>query len=111
MHDAAAFVAGGTLPVARLAEASSRGDHACLESCAGKLMGPAAETTAAGEASLESRLLSSLTERLHRAGRRGDEFDLVLDYIWSVYVQARNRALRLHAGDVDAGTLGRELIS
>jgi vacuolar-type H+-ATPase subunit C/Vma6 len=111
IHDAAAFVPGGTLPVARLAEASSRGDHACLESCAGELLGSGAEVTAAGEASLESRLLSRLTERLHKAGRRGDECDLVLDYVWSVYVEARNRALRLHAGDVDAGTLGRELIA
>jgi vacuolar-type H+-ATPase subunit C/Vma6 len=111
IHDAAAFVAGGTLPVARLAEASSRGDHACLESCAGELLGPAAGVTAAGEASLESRLLSRLTERLHKAGRQGDECDLVLDYVWSVYVQARNRALQLHAGDVDTGTLGRELVA
>jgi len=111
IHDAAAFVAGGALPVARLAEASSRGDHACLEACAGELLGPAAEVTAAGEASLESRLLSRLTERLHQAGRQGDDCDLVLDYAWSLYVQARNRALQLHAGDVDAGTLGRELIA
>lgn len=111
IHDAAAFVAGGTQPVARLAEASSRGDHACLESLAGELLGPAAGVTAAGEASLESRLLSRLTERLHKAGRQGDECDLVLDYVWSVYVQARNRALQLHAGDLDAATLGRELIA
>jgi len=111
IHDAAAFVAGGTVPVARLAEASSRGDHACLESCAGELLGPAAIAAAAGEAFLESRLLSRLTERLHKAGRQGDECDLVLDYVWSVYVQARNRALRLHAGDVGAETLGRELIA
>jgi vacuolar-type H+-ATPase subunit C/Vma6 len=110
IHDAAAFVAGGTLPVARLAEASSRGDHACLESCAGEFLGPAV-AAAAGEGSLESRLLSRLTRRLHKAGRQGDESDLVLDYVWSVYVQARNRALQLHAGDVDAGTLERELIS
>lgn len=111
IHDATAFVAGGTLPVARLADASSRGDHACLDSCVGELLGSAAGAGAAGEASLESRLLSRLTERLHEAGRQGDECDLVLDYVWSLYVQARNRALRLHAGDVDAGTLGRELIS
>ena len=111
IHDAAAFVPGGTLPVAHLADASSRGDHACLESSVGELLGHAAEVTAADEASLESRLLSRLTERLHKAGRQGDECDLILDYVWSVYVQARNRALRLHAGDVDAGTLGRELIS
>jgi vacuolar-type H+-ATPase subunit C/Vma6 len=110
IHDAAAFVAGGTLPVAHLVEASSRGDHAYLESCAGEFLGPAV-AAAAGEGSLESRLLSRLTRRLHKAGRQGDESDLVLDYVWSVYVQARNRALQLHAGDVDAGTLERELIS
>lgn len=111
MHDPAAFVPGGTLSVARLAEASAHGDATCLDACVGEFLGGAATVGALGEAALESRLLSRLTQRLHKAGRQGDECDLVLDYLWSVYVQARNRALRLHAGEVSAATLERELIA
>jgi hypothetical protein len=110
IHDASAFVPGGTVPVPRLADASSRGDTACLDACIGEITGGAVPTATVGEVALESRLLSRLTQRLHKAGREGDDCELVLDYAWSVYIRARNRALRLHAGDAAAATLERELI-
>ena len=109
-HDAAAFVSGGELAVPRLVEASSRGDTACLEAVVAETTGTTAPVAAAGEAALESRLLSHLTQQLHRAGREGTDLDLILDYVWSVYVHARNRAVRLHAAGVGAEALARELI-
>jgi hypothetical protein len=66
---------------------------------------------AAGEVALESRLLSHLTRLLRMRGREGDDVERILDYVWGLYVHARNRALRLHAGGVDAGSLERELIA
>jgi vacuolar-type H+-ATPase subunit C/Vma6 len=111
IHDAAAFVTGGALAAPRLAQASSSGDAASLDACIGELTGDAGAATAVGEVALESRLLSWLTRRLRKAAREGDACDLVLDYIWSVYVRARNGALRLHAGGLDAATLERELIA
>lgn len=110
-HDAAAFVAGGDLAIPRLVEASSRGDAACLDAVVAELTGAAVPAAAAGEVALESRLLSHLTRRLHRAGREGTDLELILDYVWSVYVQARNRALRLHGAQLDAAALAKELIA
>jgi hypothetical protein len=110
-HDAAAFVPGGTLDTSRLADASSRGDAASLDACVRDIAGDAAPAMAASEVALESRLLSRLTRDLRKRCRDGDDVDLILDYLWGVYVNARNRALRLHAGDVDAATLERELVA
>jgi len=110
-HDAAAFVPGGTLATARLAGASERGDTGGLDACVREMTGEAAPAMAASEVALESRLLSSVTRRLRAAGRTGDDVELILDYLWSVYVEARNCAVRLHATDVDAATLERELIA
>lgn len=111
VQEAAAFVPGGTLALARLVDASRRGDAGCLDGLVREMAGAAAPAVAAGEVALESRLLSHLTRVLRDDRRGGDEVDVVLDYVWSVYVHARNRALRLHAGTVDATLLGRELIA
>lgn len=110
-QDPAAFVPGGTVDAARLREASASGDSGYLDACVGRMTGDAAPAAVVGEAALESRLLGGLTRALRRAGREGDEVELILDYVWSLYVQARNRALRLHAGASDAATLERELIA
>jgi hypothetical protein len=109
--DAAAFVPGGSLATSRLATASAAGDAACLDDCVREIAGDVARPPAMGEVALESRLLSSLTHRLARRARDGDEVEIVLDYLWTVYVQARNRALRLHAGAGDAVLLEPELVA
>ena len=111
IDDPAAFVPGGTLDAARLRAASAKGDSAYLDAAVGRLTGEPVAMAAAGEVALESRLLASLTRVLRKAGRDGDEVDLVLDYVWSTYVHARNRALRLHADGMDAAVLERELVA
>jgi ATP synthase (C/AC39) subunit len=110
-HDAAAFVPGGTLQTPCLVDASASGDAACLDAFVREIAGGAAPVMAASEVALESRLLSCLTQRLRKAGREGDDVALILDYLWGVYVEARNRALRLHARGVDDAALERELIA
>jgi vacuolar-type H+-ATPase subunit C/Vma6 len=110
-QDSAAFVAGGTVATARLADAAVRGDTRCLDACVREIAGDAAPAMGGAEVALESRLLSALTLALRKAGRQGDEVEVVLDYLWEIYVHARNSALRLHAGHVDAATLERELIA
>lgn len=110
-QDASAFVAGGTLETARLVEGAGRGDNACLDACVREVAGDEAPVAPATEVALESRLLSSMTRALRRSAREGDAVELVLDYVWEVYVHARNSALRLHAGNVDDVVLEQELIA
>jgi hypothetical protein len=110
-RDASAFVAGGTLETARLVEGAGRGDNACLDACVREVAGDEAPAVPATEVALESRLLSSLTRALRRGAREGGAVELVLDYVWEVYVHARNSALRLHAGNVDDVVLEQELIA
>jgi len=110
-RDASAFVAGGTLETSRLVDAAGRGDNACLDACVREVAGDAAPAVPATEVALESRLLSSLTRALRRGAREGDAVELVLDYVWEVYANARNSALRLHAGNVDEVVLEQELIA
>jgi hypothetical protein len=110
-QDAAAFVAGGTLGIARLSAASASGDSRCLDDLVGEIAGGAAPAVVASEVALETRLLSHLTRLLRKRGRQGDDVDRIMDYAWSLYVHARNRALRLHAGSMETGSLERELIA
>jgi len=81
-RDASAFVAGGTLETSRLVDGAGRGDNACLDACVREVAGDSAPAV-----------------------------ELVLDYVWEVYVHARNSALRLHAGNVDEVVLEQELIA
>jgi len=111
IDDPAAFVPGGTLDTGRLREASAQGDGEYLDSAVRRVTGEPAAPAAAGQVALESRLLASLTRMLRKAGRDGDDVDLVLDYVWCTYVHARNRALYLHAGGMDAEVLQPELIA
>jgi len=110
-QDAQAFVPGGSIPVEQLLAASSRGDPAGLDAHVAMLTGAATVAQAGNEVALETRLLSALTHRLREAARQGGDYALVLDYLWGVYVHARNRSLRLHLRDAEAVALERELIA
>jgi len=106
-----AFIAGGSLAIARLAEAGTPGASAKLDALVREVAGRAAPPLAASEIALESVLLGHLAGRLHEATREGGDVDLLLDYLWRLYVTARNRAVLLHAGGAEATSLGRELIA
>jgi hypothetical protein len=111
VDDPAAFIAGGTIEPTRLRQASASKDSASLDALVRGIAGRAAPPLAAGEGALETVLLASMTRELHSTGGVGGEVGLILDYIWRVYVHARNRALLLHAGDLGASALERELIA
>ena len=107
-----AFIAGGSLAIARLAEAAAPGATAKLDALVREVAGRAAPPLAASEIALETVLLGHLAGRLREATREGGDVDLLLDYVWRLYVEARNRAVLLHAGgERDAAALARELIA
>ena len=52
-----------------------------------------------------------MTHQLRKTGGDSEGVGLILDYVWRVYVHARNGALLLHAGSLGANALERELIA
>jgi hypothetical protein len=111
VDDPAAFIPGGTIEPARLQQASASKDSGYLDALVRGIAGRAAPSLAASEGALETVLLASMTRELRRTGVGSEDVGLVLDYIWRVYVHARNRALLLHAGGLGTNTLERELIA
>jgi hypothetical protein len=111
VDDPAAFIPGGTIEPTRLRQASANKDSAYLDALVRGIAGRAAPPMAASEGALETVLLASMTRELRKTGGAGEDVGLILDYIWRVYVHARNRALLLHAGGLGADALERELIA
>jgi vacuolar-type H+-ATPase subunit C/Vma6 len=109
--DAAAFIPGGALEPARFERALAHKDLAAVDGLVEQATGLEALPAAASEGALETALLASLTRQLRQAGRASEDIGLILDYLWRHYVQARNLAVLLHGGTLDAGTLERELIA
>lgn len=106
-----AYLPGGSIGADRLREAGSGDAPGGLDALLRESIGRAAPPLAAGETALESRLLGDLTRRLHAAAGEDEDLGLLLDYAWRLYVEARNRAIVLHAGGLDPATLARELIA
>jgi hypothetical protein len=111
IHDAAAFVPGGTIEVARLQHASAGKDSAALDGLVRAIAGRSAPPVAISEGALESILLGSLTRQLEKDARDGEDAGRLLEYAWRVYVNARNRAILLHASELAPALLDRELIA
>ena len=59
---------------------------------------------------LESVLLRGMTTKLRRIGRESEDVGLILDYVWRVYIQARNLAVIYHGEGVGPDALEKELI-
>jgi len=106
-----AFIGGGSLAIARLAEASALGATAKFDALVREVAGRAAPSLAASETALETVLLRHLANRLREDAWEGGNVALLLDYLWRLYVAARNRALLLHAAGEEAAVLERELIA
>jgi len=104
------FIAGGRIGADRFRTILERGDRVAFDDLVGSLTGRRPAPDAAGETALESLLLGSLTRRLRRAGREGDDCGVVLDYLWRIYVQARNLAVLHHGRGIDRTRLEQELI-
>ena len=110
--DISPFIAGGTIEPARLQQTLARKDPVGLDVLVKEATGLRAIPVAASEGALETVLLRSITRKLHDIGRAsaGETVGPILDYVWRLYVQARNLAVLLHARDVDSAALERELI-
>ncbi|KPJ80315.1 MAG: hypothetical protein AMJ58_09005 [Gammaproteobacteria bacterium SG8_30] len=106
-----AFIAGGSLLIERLAAASARGAMAQFDALVREVAGRDAPPLAASETALETVLLGHLAGRLREDAREGGDVAVLLDYLWRLYVAARNRALLLHADVQGTAMLERELIA
>ena len=109
--DAAAFIPGGAIDPVRLSRIAASKDFALLDALLMEVAGRAVPAASASEGTLETVLLASLTRDLRKVSRDSEDLALILDYVWRVYVHARNRSVLLHAGDLDTATLGQELIA
>jgi len=104
------FIAGGRIGADRFRTILERGDRVAFDSLVGSLTAGRPVPDPASETALESLLLGSLTRGLRRAGRAGDDSGVILDYLWRIYVQARNLAVLHHGRGIDRTRLEQELI-
>lgn len=105
------FIPGGVLAPERFEQAAARKDFTGLDALAREAAGPETLPAAATEGAFETMLLRRLTRRLRQATRDGGPVELLLDYAWRRYVEARNLAVLHHARDVGPEALERELIA
>ena len=103
-----ALIDGGSIAVDELQSTQTSAE---LDDLVKRVTRLAAISVAASEASLESELLGALTTRLRKIRHTMDDIGLIVVYVWSIYVQARNLAILHHAPSLDAETIVRELIA
>jgi hypothetical protein len=111
VEDAGAFIEGGMFDLSRLVQLLASKELNSWEELAKEATALKVVPAAASEGALETVLLTSLTQRLRQVGRDKDGVGLILDYIWRIYVHARNLAVLYHAADLGEATLERELIA
>jgi len=111
VEDAGAFIEGGTFEVSRLVQLLASKEPNSWQKLAKEATALKVVPAAASEGALETVLLTSLTQRLRQIGCQKDGVGLILDYIWRIYVHARNLAVLYHAPDLGEATLERELIA
>lgn len=104
------FISGGTIEPLRFQQLLARKDLAELDTLVTSVTRLKTLTTASTEGAVETALLASLTRKLHKLGRGNEAVGLILDYIWRIYIQARNLAVLYHGKELDADTLERELV-
>ncbi len=110
VEDGLPFISGGTIDPSRFQQLLARKDPAELDTLIASMTGLKTLTIASTEGALETSLLASLTRKLQKLGRENEDVGLILDYIWRIYIQARNLAVLYHGKQLDADTLERELV-
>lgn len=111
MDEPAPFVTGGRVEGVRLARILAQHSASDFDRLVKDVTGLPAAAEAEDEAALETVLLRAMTQQLRRTGRESEDIGVILDYLWRVYVQARNLAVLHHGADVAVERLERELIA
>lgn len=103
------LIHGGTIDLQAFREVVIAGEGAALDALIVRATG--VRISAASEIGVEARLLTALGGELKRVRReRGGEW-LVPEYLWSVYVHARNLAVLHHTAGLEPSAVARELIA
>ena len=104
------FVSGGSIELARLEQILAGENMADLDALVTGVTGLKTPTMASTEAAAETVLLSGMTRKLRKIARDNEGVGPILDYMWRIYIQARNLAVLYHGKDLGVETLERELI-
>lgn len=110
IEDGSPFISGGAIEPACFQEILARKDPAELDALVTRVTGLKTLTIASTEGAVETALLASLTRKLQKTGREFAHVGLILDYVWRIYIHARNLAVLYHGNGLDAETLERELV-
>jgi vacuolar-type H+-ATPase subunit C/Vma6 len=102
------FVQGGSIQRSLLKDAAQRGDLSQVRRLIFELTGIMVEES--GLSGVENVMLASLTKRLRILAKESYDIGLILDYLWKIYVEARNLAIILSCGDMERVTLKKELV-
>ncbi len=103
------WVKGGRIGVTELQETLDSMEAARVFSLIARLSGMAVEKP--GMDNVEHSLLQGMTLLLRRKALEPSGMGLVLDYLWRVYLQARNLGLLLYGSDMERELLASEIIS
>ena len=103
------LIRGGTIDAATFRDAIIENDRAALDALVARAAG--VQISANTETGVETALLGALSADLQRARREHGGGWLAPEYMWRVYVHARNLALRHHAADLEPAVVAREMIA
>jgi vacuolar-type H+-ATPase subunit C/Vma6 len=106
----APFIRNGAIDTSRFDEILERNDRSGYDDLVRGVTGVGALSNAASDAALESALLRAMTTKLRSVGRESEDVGLILDYVWRVYIQARNLAVLYHGEGIGPDALETELI-
>ncbi len=102
------LLAGGRLPLPKLASLVQTGNLLAVNRLIKKHLGV---TTGLTEAGLENALLRGVSQTIRQQAREHEEAGPVLEYLWRRYLETRNLGVLLHGRGLPRETLAAELIS
>jgi vacuolar-type H+-ATPase subunit C/Vma6 len=102
------FFRGGSISTPRLRKALNTGKASIMNQLIYERTGKRLHEP--GALSIENVLLSDLTKRLRHAGRDSD-IGFILDYLWKMYIEARNLSIIIHGRVTQKEAIRGELVT